>query len=72
MAFRNATLEQLGFIVNEEEIMTVSARLLVTKLLHGLPSVLNKNISIPHVHCAIWHLSRSKLIRLLKFTARDS
>ena len=31
------------------------------KLLHGLPNVLNRNNSIPHVLCAILYPSHSKL-----------
>ena len=76
MAVRNATLEQLGK-VKEEEIITVSAKAAGEELLHGLPSVLNKNNSIPQVHCAIRYLSRSKLLpdsqsSYQSSTARDS
>ena len=66
MAFRNAAPEQLGNKIKEEKIITVSSKLQVKKLLHGLPSVLNKNNSIPQVLCAVMYPSHSKRPRLSK------
>ena len=55
MDVRNATLEQLGYKVKEEEIITASAKAAgdegVTKLQLGLPNVLNKYQSFPHTLC---------------------
>ena len=70
MAVRNATLEQLGTKSKKKRSLRPLQRLLVKKLLHGLPSVLNKSNSIPHVHCAIRYPSRSKLLLLSKFNSK--
>ena len=70
MAVRNATLEQLGQKSKKRRSLRSLQRLQVKKLLHGLPSVLNKNDSIAHVHCAIWYPSRSKLLLLSKFNSK--
>ena len=57
MGLRNAALEQFTHKIKEEEIISESSRSLqkleVKKPLLGLKYVLNKNNSIPQVHCAI-------------------
>ena len=74
MAVRNATLEQLGHKVKEEEIITVSAKAAGEEAAVWVPRVLNKNNSIPHVHSAIRYPSRSKaeskLLLLSKFNSK--
>ena len=70
MAVRNATLEQLGTKSKKKRSLWSLQKLQVKKLLHGLPSVLNKSNSIPHVHCAIRYPSRSKLLLLSKFNSK--
>ena len=52
-ALRNIALEQLAYKIKEELASLSLQTLLVRKLLLGLPNVLNKNNSIPQVHCAI-------------------
>ena len=58
MALCNAVLEQLGHKIKAEEIIMVSAKAEGEEALLGL---LNKNNSIPHVHCAIMYPSHPRL-----------
>ena len=72
MVLCNTALEQLGHKIKEEEIITVSGtvkNLKVKKLQHGLPNVLNRNNSIPHILCALYP-SHSKLTRLSRWKSK--
>ena len=80
MAFRNAALRQLSTKSKKKRSSLYLQKLKVKKLLLGLPNVLKKNSSIPHVHYAIPYPSHSKRHRLSKWrnkrivtsvTARD-
>ena len=52
--------------------LSLQRLLQVKKLLHGLPSVLNKNNSIPQVHCAIRYPSCSKLLKVIKIQQQEN
>ena len=60
MALRNAALEQLATKSKKKGSSRTLHKLQATKRRLGLPNVLNKNINIPPVLCAILYLSDSK------------
>ena len=53
MDINNTAMEQLSDKVKEGEIIMATAKAAGEKVRLGLPNVLNKNQSFPHVLCAI-------------------
>ena len=70
MVLHNAALEQLGQTSKEKRSSRSLQKLRVKKPLFGLPNVVNKNNSIPHVLCAILYPSHSKPPKLSKWKSK--